>query len=520
MALNVECPGCLTPYALPEEQRGQTYRCATCLNVFVVEAAAEEAPRVVQPVDAVAAEAPKMIQLIDEEPYVAMPVDPKALSRGRAAGKGPGLPRMPARKKKLGGERVALLITALIAVLTVGGAAAAIGYRVWRDPWNTKTQNPGVTPGGGAGPRNIVVQPVARRIGLDCEDREVKEVLFSDEATHQAVVVRRKGDRSLRMDRYDLAAEKRLGGFDVNADGLLTRPLSFSPRGTRFAYEDKQHVVIVSTESGQEAVRWRPYAEKQFLAAGENPSEQYLARFDFLGEDRVLTINGAGGLDLWTVPELKPVYHVPGQRERRFLDQHSGLGLSPDRKALAVFNGEGFDLRDTADGRLLQKTAHVAKFNTVRSAWGVAFSADGRSIAAVLTVGKGGFAVEQTLVRWDALTGQHLSDVPLPQLFDGAICTIAWWGSNYVLVHASMGNVGRVVSWRTGQIVRRVEAGYWLRSGRVAPASPDGRLWYTAGSDDSSTALLTTVDPPENELRAGPNRPDETWWLTSKGIIK
>src|SRR5260370_22706738 len=115
MSLHVECPGCLTPYALPEEQRGQPYRCATCLSVFVVQAPAEEAPRIVQPVDAVAAEAPKMVQLIDEEPYVAMPVDPKTLARRGAAGKRPAPAPTPPRKKKLGGERLATRCTDLIA---------------------------------------------------------------------------------------------------------------------------------------------------------------------------------------------------------------------------------------------------------------------------------------------------------------------------------------------------------------------------------------------------------------------
>jgi len=519
MSLHVECPGCLTPYALPEEQRGQPYRCATCQNVFVVEAAAEEAPRVVQPVDAVAAEAPKMIQLIEEEPYVAMPVDPKVLSRGRAAGRGPGPSRTPTGKKKLGGERVALLVTALIAVLMVGGAAAAIGYRVWLDPGKKQAQNTGKTVVQVPRPRGVVVQPVARRIDLDCEDRAVCGVFFSDEATHQAVVVRATDFLKYQADRYDLALRKRLSSFPVNAS-RVTDHMSLSPGGTLFAYEEEQEdVIIVSAQDGRQATRFRPYAPNPVPAPGDLPFEHLLARFDLIGENRLLTINQAGGMDLWTVPELKPVYHVAGKPGRQLADPHLCLGLSHDRKTVAIFNRDGFELRNTVTGDLLRETERPARFNNVFGSGGVAFSADGKKVAAVVTVHRRNTPTP-VLASWEVATGRCIGDAELPVRDIALRAELLWWGPKYVVVRGGNAKEGVALEWPSGVSVRQVEAGYWQKNGLIAPNSPDGRLWFAAGTEDSTKAFLATVDVPAKEGLADNDRPGGKWWLTTNGIVK
>src|SRR5260370_30972742 len=150
--------------------------------------------------------------------------------------------------------------------------------------------------------------------------------------------------------------------------------MSFSPSGTRFAYEDNRaDVVIVSAQDGSETARWRPYAPNRIAGPGDLPFEHALARIDFVTEDRLLTVNQAGGVDLWTVPGLQPVYHVPGKPGREIADPHVGLGLSHDRKTLAIFNRDGFEIRDTATGALQRETERPAKFDKVDSAGGVAF---------------------------------------------------------------------------------------------------------------------------------------------------
>jgi hypothetical protein len=519
MSFNIECPGCLTPYSLADGERGKPFRCTTCHNVFVAGAEAEaEAPRTVQPEDTVAAEAPKMIQLIDEEPYVAMPVDSRESARRRTADKRSAPPQAP-RKKKRSGERLAVLITALIAVVMVGGAGAAIGYRVWTAPEKKQTQKTGGVVSQVPRPRGIVVQPVTRRIDLDCEDRAVGGVFFSDEATHQAVVIRVADLVKFQADRYDLVGHKRLSSFPLNVAGV-TDHMSLSPGGTRLAYDDGQQVVIiVSAQDGREAARFRPYAPNPALGARDLPFEHLLARFDLIAENRLLTINQAGGMDVWTVPELQPVYHVPGKPARQLADPHQSLGLSHDRKTLAIVNRDGFELRNTATGALLRETERPARFNAVFGTGGVAFSADGKTLVAVVTVHQRNIPTP-VLASWDVATGRCVSDAEMPERDIAVRSELLWWGPKYVVIRGASAKEGAALEWPSGAQVRQLEAGYWQKNGLIAPNSPDGRLWFVAGTDDSTKAFLATVDVPENERRMEGDRPKERWWLTANGIMK
>jgi hypothetical protein len=523
----------LTPYSLAEEQRGQPFRCTTCLQVFVADAAVQEAPPVVQPLDAVAAEAPKIVQPVDEEPYVAMPVATSPPPRRRRFEKEPIPAPKPRGKKKLGGERIALLITAVITALLVGGAAAALGYRFWRNPWKSQAKSPvnfvGGTPkpqinlaGETPQPQGVVIQPASQHIDLGCNDQEVNEVYFSDEATHQATVVRTSRDRSVRVDRYDLKAGKRLSGFALNVLPFVYRRMSLSPKATHFAYEDKQNnLVVLSAEDGREAARWRPYDSRRAPPGGVPPG-QLLARVDFVSEDRLLTVNQAGGIGLWSFPNLQPVFDVAGLGAQEYRDPNSGICLSLDRQTLAMFNGDGFDLRSTATGDLLRRTGRAARWNTIAGARASAFSPDEKTVAAVLAMQSKGASAEVVLASWDVGTGQLVDDAVLPERGADKPGTLTWWGSNY-LVPCAFGGLpkqGHLFTWPGGRHVRQVELGPLKGYGLLAPNSPDGRLWYVTGSDDAATAFLTTVDVPENELRAGPEQPDERWWLTAKGVIK
>jgi hypothetical protein len=416
---------------------------------------------------------------------------------------------------------VALLVTALIAVLTVGGAAAAIGYRVWLDPGKKQAQNTRKTVVQVPQPRGVVVQPVAQRIGLDCDVREVKEVYFSDQVTRQAVVVRARPNGARWVEKYDLAAGKRLSSFNVIAWAAVLR-MSLSPSGTRFAYEDNRgDVVIVSAQDGGVAASWRPYAPNRIGEAGELPFEHALARIDFVTEDRLLTVNQAGGMDLWTVPGLQPVYHVAGKAGREFSDPRVGLGLSPDRKTLAIFNGDGFELRDTATGGLQRETVRPEKLDKVVSAGGVAFSPDGKSLAAVLTIQRRGKGSELVLAGWEVGTGRFISDIAIAegQNINSRSQSI-WWGPNHVVARGGSSKECLAVAWPGGQQVRPLEAGYWQKNGLIVPNSPDGRLWFVAGTEDSTAAFLTMVGMPEMERPADGDRPGEKWWLTANGILK
>jgi hypothetical protein len=126
MSVQVECPGCLTSHTLADEEKGTQIRCRTCHQMFVAELAAMNST----PKNEAIAEAVPM----PEEPFVAMPVDVPPLPRPRRPERAPAPPR---GKKKIGAERVALLITAILTVFLVFGAAGAVAFRVWHESRKT-----------------------------------------------------------------------------------------------------------------------------------------------------------------------------------------------------------------------------------------------------------------------------------------------------------------------------------------------------------------------------------------------
>jgi hypothetical protein len=323
------------------------------------------------------------------------------------------------------------------------------------------------------------------------------------------------------LDRYDLAGGQKLSSIVLDGAPTTSQRRSLSPDGTRLAYEDEHmNVIILSAMNGVEAARWTPYAPVRVPAGGVFQPQQLLARIDFVADDRLLTINQAGDMDLWTVPGAKPIYHLAARRERQFNEPQVGLALSHDRKTVAVFNGDGFNLHNTADGRLVGKTAHVAKFKMLYSVRAAAFSADGKSLAAVMMVWSGKPAAELILLSFDVATGRFGGDFTLPAAESRETNTLAWWGSKHVFAYASIERKGQIIAFPSGPGERSVQVGYRLQSGLLAPNSPDGRLWYVVESDDAATAFLTTAELPEQELRAGPEQPETKLWLTAKGVTK
>jgi len=515
MPVQVECPGCLTPHTLADEQVGTRVRCTSCLQTFLAESTGKDAALKIEPMaDAVP---------VSEEPFVAMPVDVPP----------PPLPRRPERdppppraKKKMGAERVALLVTAVFTVFLICGAAGAVAFRVWQESRRTppiQRYVPSVVIKEER-PIDVVVQPIFKRIPLDCPVADVEDVFFSDEAAHVAAVLK-GGDFNSLLDRYDLVTGQRLSSVALNAGPVRVgtiQHLSLSLDGTRFAYNDPDgNVFIVSAENSIETARFRPYPPRRGPGrGGPMLSPQRIARIDLITEARLLTVNPTGDIDLWDVPQMKPVFHVPARRERAFSDVGSGSALSHDRKTLAIFNGDGFDLSSTGDGLLIQKTGQVAKFNTIHTVHGTAFSPDGKRLAAIVTASKGNLAAEQMLISWEVATGQFQGAISVPHVQLALESRLAWWGMEYLLTGDKVSVTTPVITLPNGPRSHNIQLGYWKQRGFLAPNSPDGRFWYVAGSKNDATAFLTTVDPPDDLMRGAANRPDQTWWLTADGVVK
>jgi hypothetical protein len=516
MPFEVRCPRCQDTFTVPDLARGKQVRCDQCRHSFTAGGSSHEEPPHVVPVVPVV-EAP----VVDAAPAFVR-AEPRPVTPRRRFEEVEDLRhrvrRMPIRKSRVGlWIGLGIAVTALIVVLRFGLPVVTMLVRA-------KNQSakavPGATKAPAPPPRTeIFVKPFAQRVHLGIKSDEFRDVFFSDAATHHAAVLSGRKDFDPRVECYDLDIGVKLSEFSIAlatlGDG--SKRMAFSPEGTRFALENVQDdVVIRATGSGRVVASWRPYGPKANPDPGDRSLAGNLARIDFLAEDRVLTTNKAGGIDLWSLPDAQSIYHRPSRVAGPFLDPTWGLALSPDRKTLAIFNGAGFDLMDAAKGDLLCKTGAIPKVGTIHNAWGAEFSPDSRQLAAVLTVQSDNRSY-QALATWDIPTGQFVGNVQLAKVPAGTIQHCAWFGTTHVAVFGGF-QLDQLIELATGQAVLRLEVGRVGERGRLQYGSCDGQLWYTG---ESGNALyLIRPDLPEAELRGAKGAPDRTLLLAAEGLYR
>jgi hypothetical protein len=388
---------------------------------------------------------------------------------------------------------------------------------------------PGVGGGpGGNGQRNPPkpklenVRAAVPRILLDCKDSEVRTIFFTNSKTNQAAVYSQSGDGKHRVGRHDLGGNLIFPSFELIDPKPTGERKSLSPEGSLFAYEDaKGFVVICSAADGKKISSRMPYEKQEKEDPFANEHESTLARVEFIAEDRLLTVNQAGGLDLWSMPDFAPIHHVASRTKSSFVNSQWGLAFSFDRKILAVYNAGGYDLIDTGSGELLRKTGPLPGDGTVKEASGVAFSADGSRLAAYFRVNAANGEAQSVLARYDVASGKCVGTTTLADVtvLGSNALSVAWWGEKHLLVWAETRNQARVVEAETGKVLRRLDLGT-DQTGRFAALSPDNRLWYAAGETAFQTAYLAGVEVPEDELQAGKDKPEEPLLLTADGIGK
>ena len=230
---------------------------------------------------------------------------------------------------------------------------------------------------------------------------DVLTILVSGPDASQALVVSSPGGRlsdqkdrqstqARQVDRIDLAGGRPLGRFAIPS---FSTPIAFSPGASHFLLTHSgsaDRVDVHNAADGKHVAGWRPYEK-------ESGDDRNVAWADFLDSQRVLTVNPAGTLILWTVPGCKAVY----------VARQALVGvpvLSSDRKALAVLHGGGLRLLDPTTGEP-KGDATSSGHDDPRGLKAAAFAPDGQELAAVL---------DGTIVRWDLKTGQVVGESPSP----------------------------------------------------------------------------------------------------------
>jgi WD40 repeat protein len=336
---------------------------------------------------------------------------------------------------------------------------------------------------------------------LQVKDGQVLRLLFSGPQAGQAAVVSTARDEGplggtkVRMDCYDLAGGKRLGGVDrlPGEPGNIPHA-AFSPDGSVFALgasagsREPARVDVWSMPEGKHLAGW--------LAGDKdgrgNSIVSWLAALD---GNRVLTATLNRQVTLWTLPECRAVWSLDA-------GVSAGLAVSPGRKYLAVPIGEGFDLLEIATGERRGRLAGLAVNEQVRAS-AAAFSADGKELAALFRpqANTGGSVL---VARWDLKTGKLLGQFSPPPLPPSLVCSapgkregvwsaapaaapaeLTWWGKEHLLLNHSW-----VLDLQHKWYVWR------LQPSRVADTPPDERVWFAADRGLNTPVLLTALPVP------------------------
>jgi hypothetical protein len=234
---------------------------------------------------------------------------------------------------------------------------------------------------------------------------------------------------------------------------------------------------VVSFSPLKHIAGWRPYETEttDSRRGHQNPKHVKLARF--LSDTQVLTVNAAGKLAVWELPECKAVYY--------FEDFGEPTAISPGRTNVVGVHNEQIRIFETATGECrgdLQTPATGIRI--VRAA----FRPDGQELAAIVE-GR----LDKALARWSLSSGKLEHEFPLPSdvvrssYFRGT-GQLAWRGTRYLLLDNQylIDLTNRAVVWRY-----HVPANILLAS-----HSPDDHNWYCAVRDQSPSGAKFLVSRP------------------------
>jgi hypothetical protein len=221
----------------------------------------------------------------------------------------------------------------------------------------------------------------------------------------------RRPQRQVVIERYDLVSGERGQSLevphvyqlaDVSPSGKFA-VVAFAPKANQFDRLD-----VLGLAPKKHIAGWRPYAgekEKTPDTAGpRRPASLWnlpddprsVAWLSMIDDDHLLTVNTAGKLICWKLPECKAVY--------AFADFGEPLAVSAGRKYLAGGHFGEFRVFEAATGKCVGDLGPpLLGSRAIRGA----FRPDGQELVAIIDAGS-----DKMLVRWDLATGKLKQEVP------------------------------------------------------------------------------------------------------------
>ncbi|MBV9126095.1 MAG: hypothetical protein JO112_22310 [Planctomycetes bacterium] len=524
MAIAVACPNCDQSYQLADTWQGKKVRCKKCQEEFVVRpASSRKGPaRVKRTAEDEEDEVPRRRKRpVDEE-------EDRPIRKKR---------RGPRSEKSTGSLTVWLVVGGVAGVLLLGGGALVLWKLAGRPKEgaagqaSTSSLQPasGVSGSSPAARTAGGVAPAAVKVPVESPQGRTDRVLLATGAGHLVGICYRHTTPNTPwfVDFYNVDQGKRTGHIDLANMGI-PQQVVLSPDGTLLAVAEllpargglESAVTIWSVSDGRILQsKWRPY--------GGSGASGALVWMTFLNGNRLLTLTTEGQLSLWNQPG-QAVYSfkhaTPGQTVLLMTDpytkQPNNFALSADRSTVALFNGSGFDLVNTATGQPRSQTGPLVPTpgGSIRA---LALNRDGSRLAVFLW-GFQGQNIQAYLALWDFQAQRGTGPLPSRVTMDNTNdnkwpgVALSWWGPNHLLLWDGNANA-LVLDAASGQPQRQLEGAFF---GQAAYDDPEGRLWYHTPSKPQ--AYLCGVDFPDQEVQgnqaldAGKYYP--LWWLTANGV--
>ncbi len=203
------------------------------------------------------------------------------------------------------------------------------------------------------------------------------------------------------IERYDLDSGRK--SRDVPLPNVYEM-LDVSPSGDHVLVGFRQpsgqydRLDVISFSPLKHIVGWRPYETETIEARASRESPKHVKFARFLSDSQLLTINAAGKLAVWQLPDCRAVYV--------FEDFGQPAAISPGRKYLVGVHNEQIRIFETATGECRGDLPTPATGVTLLR---TAFRPDGQELAAIVS-GR----LDRALARWDLRTGKLEHEFPLP----------------------------------------------------------------------------------------------------------
>ncbi|MCL4204362.1 MAG: hypothetical protein KJ000_17905 [Pirellulaceae bacterium] len=328
-------------------------------------------------------------------------------------------------------------------------------------------------------PTAAMTKPIDREVLIATEKETVKSLAFASPESGWVAVQKnarrvsvsgRSADATNIIERYDLDSGKKSREVPLPT---VYEMLDISPSGEHVLVGFRQpsggfdRLDVISFNPLKHVTGWRPYeGETRDVKGQQSPKEVNLARF--LSDSQVLTVNSAGKLTVWELPDCRAVYF--------FENFGVPAAISPGRKYVVGVHDDQIRIFETATGECCGDLPTPAMGSKLARA---AFRPDGLELAA-LVEGR----MDKSLARWDLQSGKLEHEFPLPNDIVPSTNSrptgrFDWRGNRYLLLDSKylIDLPNRAVVWRYHVPM------YML----LAADSPDGRNWICSTRDSSST---------------------------------